>query len=215
MFKSPFPKGVAFEIVTKDSPFELSLHPEEEKLLSDQALPRRKEQLVLGRTAARRALQQLGVKHPPAILRGAGRNPLFPEGYLGSISHSAGIGIAAVAPTKTTIAIGIDLENFIEQRPERVAQKICTASELDWVCKRDTPMRTAMIFSAKECIYKCFYPCYQKYFGFEAVTLTWTEDHFNASLEIDISADFPKGYKFQVAAQVKDDFVLTSCIVFR
>src|SRR5205814_1840165 len=55
-----------------------------------EAVARRRDEFLTGRTFARRALAELGCP-ATAIPVGEGRMPIWPDGYLGSISHCEGL----------------------------------------------------------------------------------------------------------------------------
>jgi len=104
---SQFPSKIAVHQADE----RLWCHPllPEEELLIKSAQPRRKEEFRAGRHSARAAIQSLGGSNQP-ILIGAHRQPLWPEGYTGSISHTQTACLAACAKTDHYHAIGIDLE---------------------------------------------------------------------------------------------------------
>src|SRR2546426_12618717 len=62
-----------------------------------------------------------------------------------------------------------------------ISDLICGEAELGWVRGGDFQERLTMIFSAKEAIYKAFYPLCRRYIDFKEVELTW----------------FPEQYRFQ------------------
>src|SRR5438876_615194 len=70
----------------------------EERALVAGASPVRRREFTAGRVCARDALQQLGGPRC-AILRDPSRAPIWPEGFVGSISHAAGYCVAAAART--------------------------------------------------------------------------------------------------------------------
>jgi 4'-phosphopantetheinyl transferase EntD len=71
------------------------LFPEEAMQL-DGAVDSRLREFATGRSCARQALAGLGLA-PAPILRGAKREPLWPAGIVGSITHCRGYRAAAVA----------------------------------------------------------------------------------------------------------------------
>src|SRR5882672_7976907 len=82
--------------------------PEEEALIDGAVAPRRSE-FATTRSCARQALHRLGVPEGP-ILRGPKREPLWPPGIVGSLTHCTGYRAAAVARASDVLAIGIDAE---------------------------------------------------------------------------------------------------------
>jgi 4'-phosphopantetheinyl transferase EntD len=69
------------------------LLPDEKVILKGGESLKWKEEYSRGRIAGREALGYAGASVGSAILRGQSGEPLFPEGYVGSISHSLGIGV--------------------------------------------------------------------------------------------------------------------------
>jgi 4'-phosphopantetheinyl transferase EntD len=170
----------------------------------------------LGRAAARLALTELGFEDPPPILRGAGREPLWPGGIVGSITHCGPWAIAAVANNQSIQAIGIDLEEIVAVPYNEISNVVCSEVERDWVFGgRDTRLRLAMLFSAKEAIYKALYPLCQKFFDFHAAELTWFPQRscFLGKLCTDLSAEFPKGFSFEVDCRRRANFVFTHATI--
>src|SRR5690606_27151745 len=61
-----------------------------------------------GRRAAALCFEQLGLAAQPVGRADDGR-AIWPAGYIGSISHRAGVAVAALAPSRL-VAVGVDLE---------------------------------------------------------------------------------------------------------
>ena len=132
------------------------LHAAEEEAVS-RATWKRRQDFHAGRAAARSALRQLGV-FDVAIPRGTDGLPMWPDGFVGSISHCPGWGGAAVARLSDLAAIGLDLE--VRRRVHsRLLAAVCTPRERAWMSATGTTVETAtLVFSAKEAVYKCVYP---------------------------------------------------------
>ena len=80
------------------------------------AVDRRRHEFAMGRTCARRALAHLGVA-PAPIPVGPDRTPTRPPGIAGSISHSASMVVAVVAPRSAYLGVGVDVEPTPRCRP--------------------------------------------------------------------------------------------------
>jgi enterobactin synthetase component D len=107
--------------------------------------PARRRDFLLGRLAARRALESLGVAEAPILISGG--RPRFPAPVAGSISHSEGVGVAVVG---FAAAVGVDIE--LRRLSLRAARGVCSADELAWA--GDCSERATLLFSAKESAYK-------------------------------------------------------------
>lgn len=136
------------------------------------AVPRRRGEFAAGRRAARRAMAALG--HPPAAIpMGPDRAPVWPDGLVGSISHTADCCIAVVTPTGPVAALGIDLEPDLPLETG-LWDSICTRAELEALQACASAERGRLvrrIFAAKEAVYKAQYPLTGALIGFDAVTI--------------------------------------------
>ena len=88
------------------------LYPLEEQYVIGAAANRIAE-FSCGRYLARKALATIGIQ-PQEIPIGRLREPIWPEGSVGSITHSSGLCAVAVTKTPTFLAIGIDILNIDE-----------------------------------------------------------------------------------------------------
>ena len=129
--------------------------------------PARQREFAAGRACARRAMRELGAPEGP-VLRGVRRAPPFPDGVVGSITHTSGFCAAAVAHSASFAGIGLDAERN-EALSERAAARICAPGEL--AALRALPGRSpehwaAVVFSAKETLYKAYFPVTGFFIGF-------------------------------------------------
>jgi 4'-phosphopantetheinyl transferase EntD len=181
----------------------------ESAILNPRAVPERVEGFRLGREAAHRALVQLGRDDGP-ILAGPDREPLWPAGVTGSISHAARIGVALVGLSEMTAGVGIDIE--ARRAAPELADQVPRPEELRWLDEAEPARREHLVlalFSAKESVFKAFFPRVGRFFGFEAASLTPVEDGFAARLIDDLDADYPAERTFSVGCSWEDNLVLT------
>ncbi len=130
--------------------------------------PGRRREFANGRYCAHRALQRLGTPAAsiPAGERGA---PRWPRPVVGSITHCRGYTAAAVARRGEIVALGIDAEphlpldaevlEFVAGPEERahVAELLARRPEVRW---------DRLLFSAKESVYKAWFPATGLFLGF-------------------------------------------------
>lgn len=151
------------------------------------AVPRRRAEFAAGRRCARAALHAAGGPADADIAIGPLRAPVWPAGFVGSITHAAGIAAAAVAPASRTRALGIDIERIIGPGDvERLAPTLARPDEL-----AVAPLTA--LFAAKEALFKALAPRVGRYFDFldvAAVSAT------SLRLLVDLSAEFPAGTTF-------------------
>jgi 4'-phosphopantetheinyl transferase EntD len=176
------PEGVSAVEVRGDAP-DAELLPEEETAL-ERAAPKRRREFTTGRSCARRALAALELP-PGPILRGPDREPRWPPGAVGSITHCRDYCAAAVAPAGRFASIGIDAEVH-DELPEGVLERISLPEEREWLETRangDTSWDT-VLFSAKESVFKAWFPLAHRWLGFEDahVELAAEEGAFTARL---------------------------------
>ncbi len=151
-----------------------ALHPEEAAVVARASAGRRRE-FAAGRAFARQALARFGV-HDFPLRSDAERLPLWPPGIVGSISHCPGRCAVAVARAGTVLGIGLDIEAVHRMKPAAL-DRICTDAERAWLEEPGGEEGAAwsgvdwatLLFSAKECTYKCYYPLARTRLGFRDV----------------------------------------------
>lgn len=114
---------------------------------------KRKAEHLAGRQAALHALQEHGNRQIPDI--GPRRQPLWPDGFYGSISHCGTTALAVVSREP----VGVDLETcFSEAMCEELTDSIITAEEQRVLHASGLPYSLALTlaFSAKESAFKAF-----------------------------------------------------------
>ncbi|MFD9700578.1 4'-phosphopantetheinyl transferase [Lentzea sp. NPDC059081] len=153
------------------------LFPEEEALVAN-AVPKRRSEFGSARACARDAMRQLGVD-PVPILSGPKREPQWPAGLVGSLTHCAGYRAAALARDTDFATIGIDAEPHAPA-PEGVLGAIAIQAELDRMpgLRAEDPKICwdRLLFSAKESTYKAWFPVTRRWLGFEDADITLSAD---------------------------------------
>jgi 4'-phosphopantetheinyl transferase EntD len=182
------------------------------------AVERRRREFTAARTCARRGLRLLGLPETP-ILRGPKREPLWPAGVVGSITHCPGYCAAALARELDVLAIGIDAEIHAEL-PPGVLQHVAVASERERLAAAPPgPIRwDRLLFSAKESVFKAWFPLTRRWLGFEgaAVTFDPKEQTFHARLLVEPpTVDGRVLRSFDGRFLVCGGFVLTAVVVPR
>ena len=147
-------------------------YPGEADLIAGAVESRRRE-FITARRCARQALGLLGL--PPAAIRpGPKREPLWPAGVVGSLTHCAGYRAAAVARAAQVSSIGIDAEPH-GPLPEGVLEAVVAPGDtetLRQVTEGDPATHwDRLLFSAKESVYKAWFPLTGRWLGFEEARL--------------------------------------------
>ena len=165
IFAGLFPAGVV--AVESREPGDPALLLPAEAAHLGRAVAKRVQEFAAGRLCVRRALHEYGIEQF-ALRVAPDRQPVWPEGFVGSITHTAGLCAAVVAESRTFAAIGIDSEIVGHVTPD-IWSTICTAGEAEWVNSLQASERAAavtLIFSAKEAFYKCQYPLVSEWLDF-------------------------------------------------
>ena len=145
-----------------------------------------------GRVCARRALAEYGVNGYD-LLSAEDRQPLWPSGLIGSITHTEGFAAAVVAEQRHVAGLGIDVERIGAVHSE-LWPPICTARELERLralSVEEQSLAGALTFVAKEAFFKCQYPLASERFGFDEVELesaTWSQAEGEFRLRVDRSS---------------------------
>jgi 4'-phosphopantetheinyl transferase EntD len=153
------------------------LFAQEEALIS-RAVDSRRREFSTVRACARTALSGLGIA-PGPLLPGAQGAPAWPDGVVGSMTHCAGYRAAAVARTADLLAVGLDAE----------LHQPLPGAELDVVALPEERTRLAglaarrpeicwdrLLFSAKESVYKAWFPLTNRWLDFEEAAITVDPD---------------------------------------
>lgn len=156
----------------------LRLHELERRLVA-RAVPSRKSDFGDARWCAHEALRRWGRDEP--ILRGEKGMPLFPEGIVGTLSHTDGLRGALVGDAGVWRSVGLDVEkaqpltggvfNAVTSPLERWSLSRLTGSE------RSENLLGTVLFSAKECVYKSWFPLAGRFLDFDEAELHLEIDH--------------------------------------
>jgi 4'-phosphopantetheinyl transferase EntD len=138
------------------------------------SVQKRQAEHFYGRLAARLALADLGV-HAHDIGSGADREPIWPEGVIGSITHGPRQAAAAALPAGPWRGVGIDLEGAVSAEAiasvEQLALCVAERAMLRQIPDLPHNVLVSLAFSAKESFYKATFGAVGHYFGFEAIRI--------------------------------------------
>lgn len=205
---SLFPAPVTTVVATPEMWTTPVLAQEEALIL--QSHEKRKREFRAGRHCAHGALAQLGLPASP-ILRGEKREPLWPQGYQGSISHCRDFCLAACCKLEQIRGIGVDVEP-LEPLKTGVQRFIESATESEFM-RRHPDLPERLIFSLKESLYKCLFPHLGRYFGFHAVELHIDRDNqrYDFTPSADSIVTLPEGVAFHGRYELTDQHLLSGC----
>ncbi|MFG2723372.1 4'-phosphopantetheinyl transferase [Streptomyces sp. NPDC048416] len=164
-------------VVTAEAFGDPAVAPElfpEEAALVERAVPERQREFTTVRALARTALGRLG--HDPApILPGVRGAPRWPTGVVGSMTHCRGYRAAAMAHAADLVTVGIDAEPNLALPNQDVLETVLFGRERTHVRElgalRPEVSWDRLVFSAKESVYKAWFPLTGLWLDFDQATL--------------------------------------------
>jgi 4'-phosphopantetheinyl transferase EntD len=223
LVESLFPPGVAAAELR--TPGDLALVDPEEAQIVARAVPKRLGEFAAGRLCARSALKRFGIASFP-VLAAHDRQPLWPAGLVGSITHTQGFCAAVIGELTRFAGLGLDTEKADAVSP-KLCPSICVAEELAWIesLPAEERIRAAtLVFAAKEAFYKCQYPSTAEWLNFSDLCIVPLEGSLRqGSFRVDarralrVFASLPSGSPqlLQTAYRFHDEFVSVGVALVR
>lgn len=173
----------------------------------------RRAEFLAGRVAARHAMEQLGVTGAQVPV-GKSRQPLWPRGISGSITHSHGK-VACLASNTPGMIVGIDIEKIMSVgASEQIAGRFCNLREISVLRPAVDPVevRRTIIFSAKEALFKALFQLMERpcNFGAAEITKLASRDVLVIRMLETLGARVREGDEYRVRFVVEEDYVTTS-----
>ncbi|MCE2771724.1 MAG: 4'-phosphopantetheinyl transferase superfamily protein [Saprospiraceae bacterium] len=129
--------------------------------------PKRLTDFSNGRYCAMKALERFGIQDA-VIPIGEEREPIWPDGIVGSISHCDSLTGAIVAKKSDHISLGLDIEEIGRVTPD-LWELVFTENEKNFLfslSKEDQRVKSTAIFSIKEAFYKFQHPLTKTFLDF-------------------------------------------------
>ena len=186
------------------------------------AAPKRLGEFLAGRLAAREALRPFGLAGGTVAI-GRAREPLWPRGMEGSISHSqlAGQGLALCGVRPAKGGMGLDLEAWLgTEQGSQLWPGI--VDEDEWgrleggarALGLDRARGLTLVFSAKESLFKALHPRVGRYFDFlDARWLGMTAQSLTLELKVPLTPTLPTGWRCTLHWQPLPGGVLTTLLL--
>jgi 4'-phosphopantetheinyl transferase EntD len=138
------------------------------------AVAKRRREFRAGRSYARAALAVLGCP-PQPIPVGADRRPIWPNGFIGSISHCDQVCAAVAARSEAYAGVGIDIEGD-EPVDDGMRALICRPEERQRAAAVTLSTDGAkLLFVVKEAVFKAYYPATGAFLDFHDVSVDLDE----------------------------------------
>jgi enterobactin synthetase component D / holo-[acyl-carrier protein] synthase len=175
----------AIEVGLVESFANAPLFPSEITAMASVA-PRRLATFRGGRACARAGLRELG-SPDVAIPIGPSGAPMWPSGFVGSITHTSEIAAAIVARSPQVRGLGLDLETDEPFDDASMVNVVCRPGELTAERDPSDPANLArgkLIFVIKEAAYKLYRPLSDAFLEFHdlGVLLDKSANAFRAEL---------------------------------
>ncbi len=176
------------------------------------AVTKRQADYLAGRYATSQLLKEAGCNN--AVSMSSDRAPVWPTGWWGSISHTEKWVIAILAPYRSNIKLGVDIEKLRPEVMQEIATTFTIACERELLATSSLPYESALLiaFSAKESLFKALYPQVQHIFGFEAVRLcdlSTNNNCFTLELTMSLAPNLNIGYRIQGYYLISENKVIT------
>ncbi|EGQ9933734.1 4'-phosphopantetheinyl transferase superfamily protein [Vibrio vulnificus] len=154
----------------------------------DNAVRSRQIEFFAGRLLAKRALEELGSFHTDVSI-GIHREPLWPSGFVGSITHSKNI-IGVLVLRNNNLLVGMDIEHQIASEQSESLSNILSNKELTLLAQNGLSKVESFTigFSAKETLFKAVFPRVKRYLDFDQSTL-FKFDSNRCCIDIELHID--------------------------
>lgn len=183
------------------------------------SVPKRQAEYLCGRLAAQLSMNRLSIIAGD-IQIGDLRQPIWPQGIIGSISHTRSTAAALALPQDRYTSIGIDIE-YLDALDARTALSVKIVNEKEHAYLQeigDLPLDALLtiVFSAKESLFKGLFPLVGRYFDFNSfitTNLCLNERILTLTLTETVFHDFSENQTFDIAIDfLCNNMVLTSFV---
>ncbi|NRD71984.1 4'-phosphopantetheinyl transferase superfamily protein [Shewanella sp. VB17] len=173
---------------------------------------KRQAEFLAGRFCAAQALLIKSATNTHISI-GKNRAPVWPIGFIGSITHSRNIAMAAVARVDEYQYVGLDVEDMMSaELALSISASIIQDKEFDLLHNSglDFSLGLTIAFSMKEALFKALYPSVGEYFDFHAaelIDINLANNHVSMRLLENLSTRFSKGKVFNGYIDHNEDCV--------
>ncbi len=144
-----------------------------ENVIIKNSVAKRAYEFSAGRMCARKCLAYYDLREVE-LLKGEFGEPLWPEGYTGSITHHDKVAVAVAAQASVFAGIGIDL---VSQKDSIENTDLITCyKELKLLESVGLDVELSILmFSIKESVIKIISPLFQDFIDFRDISLSWSD----------------------------------------
>jgi len=186
------------------------------------SVAKRQAEYFYGRLCSQAALHAAGLTRVQ-IGTGALREPVWPAGFTGSITHNGSIAAAVVVPDEDYAGIGIDIETVSHGSAcDALRATIVSRRELHYLESLNggpcVDTLLTLVFSAKESFYKSVSKLVRRVLDFDVIELVSIDLAANVlrfEVRQPLALQFQPGYQFQVEFKLLDDAHLMTMFHWR
>jgi enterobactin synthetase component D len=141
--------------------------------------------------------------------------PIWPFGFIGSISHCENVVAVAVASLKNCRGVGLDVERIADPCLSNELSEICVGmDEVNLFSEIRLPksVKYTLAFSAKEAIFKCIFPIDKTFIDFDDLHILNVDLDVRVvrvKLKKEVSEKFKSGHVFYVRYEISSSMVFT------
>ncbi len=155
----------------------------------------------------RQLCDRAGLPESTHVGKGSGGERLWPEGFVGSLTHKGTVVLGALAAKSVLRALGIDIE-LIDSSELGAIEKNVALEGLPPGTDRSQGVLLAL--SAKEAVFKAQYPLTGKLLSFSDVALAWT---FHGAGAFSATVDCGVPISFQVRCTATQLWVISTAVI--
>lgn len=176
------------------------------------AVDKRRAEFLAGRVAARHVMRALQIPDSNVGI-GSDREPVWPSGIAGSISHSDHK-VASLVCQSSDRLVGIDVEEVLDLHTgEEITSQVLSENELVMLQQDVTSLEilVTIAFSAKETLYKALFPRVRDFFDFKAAEVVTVPRDGQVCLALthDLPGGFSAGTRFDMEYSMWQQAVVT------
>jgi 4'-phosphopantetheinyl transferase EntD len=179
---------------------------EDEAAVVARAVPRRRDEFLSGRAAARVALAGAGFD-PVAVPRGGRGAPVWPDGALGTIGHAGGWCVAVVvarAEVAGVRGVGVDIHSAGSLHDRAVRDRVLTRRER---ASASADSDADVVFAAKEAVFKAVNPATGRWLEHHDVEIDVGDGTFAVRRPVDLEPHLSGRWR------AVETFVLAGCVL--
>ncbi len=186
------------------------------------SVAKRQAEFIAGRLCARSILAVHGIAQVPIAI-GMHREPVWPEGFIGSITHNGQYAAAIACPSSALMGIGIDIESVIKDDARQAMEELVVSPEEAGflalsACGLSFNCLLTLVFSAKESFFKAAFAQVREYFDFDAVKIVGIDAEqslMRFRCEHTLSERLARGYVYDARFELLDGASILTVVLLK